>query len=119
MIGVSKRTIINYEKGTSSPQDHEIYANLASALECDENYIKTENENFITTAFAQYDKRETVQVQQILDQTSACLPGVVYRMKTKWHFFMKSSACTLILKCVPRNLPQTDTRKTTPSNQSL
>ena len=53
MIGVSKRTIINYEKGTSYPQDHEIYAKLASALECDENYIKTENENFITTAFTQ------------------------------------------------------------------
>lgn len=75
MIGVSKRTIINYEKGTSYPQDHEIYAKLASALECDENYIKTENENFITTAFAQYGTRGAAQAQQILDQTAAMFAG--------------------------------------------
>ena len=75
MIGVSKRTIINYEKGTSYPQDHEIYAKLASALECDENYIKTENENFITTAFTQYGTRGAAQAQQILDQTAAMFAG--------------------------------------------
>ena len=75
MIGVSKRTIINYEKGTSYPQDHEIYAKLAYALECDENYIKTENETFITTAFAQYGTRGIVQAQKILDQTAAMFAG--------------------------------------------
>lgn len=76
MIGVSKRTIINYEKGTSYPQDHEIYAKLASALECDENYIKTENETFITTAaFTQYGTRGIAQAQKILDQIAAMFAG--------------------------------------------
>ncbi len=75
LIGVSKRTIINYEQGTSYPQDHEMYSKLAMALHCDENYIKTENEDFITTASAQYGRRGAAQAQQILDQTAAMFAG--------------------------------------------
>ena len=75
MIGVSKRTIINYEQGTRYPQDHEIYAKLANALNCDENYLKTENEEFITTASEQYGLRGASQAQQILDQTAAMFAG--------------------------------------------
>ena len=75
MIGVSKRTIINYEQGTRYPQDHEIYAKLANALGCDENYLKTENEEFITTASEQYGLRGASQAQQILDQTAAMFAG--------------------------------------------
>lgn len=75
MIGVSKRTIINYESGMSYPQDHDVYARLAKALDCDENYIKTEDEEFITSASAQYGKRGAVQAQQILEQTAAMFAG--------------------------------------------
>jgi transcriptional regulator with XRE-family HTH domain len=75
LIGVSKRTIINYEQGTSYPQDHDTYAKLASALECDENYIKTENEDFITTASSQYGSRGAAQAQMIIDQTAAMFAG--------------------------------------------
>ena len=75
MIGVSKRTIINYEQGTRYPQDHEIYAKLANALDCDENYLKTENEEFITTVSEQYGLRGASQAQQILDQTAAMFAG--------------------------------------------
>ena len=38
-------------------------------------YIKTENESFITTAFAQYGTRGAAQAQQILDQTAAMFAG--------------------------------------------
>lgn len=75
LIGVSKRTIINYEKGISYPQDREIYTKLASTLNCDENYIKTENEDFITTASEQYGSRGAAQAQKILDQTAAMFAG--------------------------------------------
>ena len=44
LIGVSARTIQNYESGVSYPKTHEIYAKLANALGCNENYIKTEDE---------------------------------------------------------------------------
>lgn len=75
MIGKSKRTIINYESGVSYPQDHDVYARLAKALGCDENYIKTEDEEFITNASAQYGTRGASQAQQILQQTAAMFAG--------------------------------------------
>lgn len=75
LIGVSYRTIQNYESGVSYPKSHEVYAKLANALGCDENYIKTEDEEFITNASAQYGTRGATQAQQILEQTAAMFAG--------------------------------------------
>lgn len=75
LIGVSARTIQNYESGVSYPKAHEIYAKLANALGCNENYIKTEDEEFITNASAQYGTSGTSQAQQILEQTAAMFAG--------------------------------------------
>lgn len=75
MIGVSTRTIQNYEAGVSYPKAHELYAKLANALGCDENYIKTEDEEFITNASSQYGTRGASQAQQILQQTAAMFAG--------------------------------------------
>ena len=75
LIGVSARTIQNYESGVSYPKAHEIYAKLANALGCNENYIKTEDEEFITNASAQYGTRGASQAQQILEQTAAMIAG--------------------------------------------
>ncbi len=75
LIGVSYRTIQNYESGVSYPKSHEVYAKLADALGCDENYIKTEDEDFITSASVQYGKRGESQAQQILAQTAAMFAG--------------------------------------------
>ena len=68
LVGVSIRTVINYEKGSCYPKSHEIYAKLA-------NYLKTEDEDFITTASEQYGSRGAAQAQQILDQTAAMFAG--------------------------------------------
>ena len=75
LVGVSIRTVINYEKGSCYPKSHEIYAKLADILECDENYLKTEDEDFITTASEQYGSRGAAQAQQILDHTAAMFAG--------------------------------------------
>ena len=75
LIGVSARTIQNYESGVSYPKAHEIYSKLANALGCNENYIKTEDEEFITNASAQYGTRGASQAQQILEQTAALFAG--------------------------------------------
>ncbi len=75
LIGVSTRTIQNYEAGVSYPKAHELYAKLANALGCDENYIKTEDEEFITSASSQYGTRGASQAQQILQQTAAMFAG--------------------------------------------
>ena len=75
LIGVSARTIQNYESGVSYPKAHEIYAKLANALGCNENYIKTEDEEFITNASAQHGTRGASQAQQILEQTAAMFAG--------------------------------------------
>lgn len=46
MLGVSLRTITNYEKGESYPKQREIYGKMAEILGVDINYLLTENEEF-------------------------------------------------------------------------
>lgn len=50
MLGVSLRTITNYEKGESYPKQREIYGKMAEILGVDINYLLTENEEFYINA---------------------------------------------------------------------
>lgn len=74
-INVSTRTVQNYEAGISYPKQREIYQKLALALDCDQNYLMTEEEAFITEATAQFGNRGTKQAQAILEQTAAMFAG--------------------------------------------
>ena len=73
-IGVTMRTMRNYEKGTSYPKDRSIYFKLADFFGVDVNYFLTENEEFITAA-ASYGKKGQVQAQVILEQATALFAG--------------------------------------------
>jgi transcriptional regulator with XRE-family HTH domain len=74
-IGVTKRTLANYEGGTSYPQDRKVYFKLAEYFDVDVNYFLTENEEFLTLAAEGYGKRGQEQANHILEQASALFAG--------------------------------------------
>lgn len=74
-LGVSLRTLQNYETGNSSPHKQEVYQKLAELFGCNLDYLLTSNESFILDASAQYGARGAKQAQAILDQTAALFAG--------------------------------------------
>jgi len=74
-VGITKRTIINYENGNSYPQDRKVYFKLAEYFDVDVNYFLTENEEFLTLAAEGYGKRGQEQANHILEQASALFAG--------------------------------------------
>ena len=74
-IGVTRQTVMNYEKGISYPQDRNIYIKLAEQFGVNTNYLLTENEEFLTAAAEQFGKRGQVQAEEILEQAAALFAG--------------------------------------------
>lgn len=65
MLGVSLRTITNYEKGESYPKQREIYGKMAEILGVDINYLLTENEEFYIRANEKYGATGTQQAESL------------------------------------------------------
>ena len=57
LAGVGLRTITNYEKGTTYPQNREVYSVLAQILGCDADYLHNEGDDFIAMAGQEYGYR--------------------------------------------------------------
>jgi len=74
-VGVTRRTLINYEGGTSYPQDRNIYIKLADFFKVDVNYFLTEDEEFITAAAESFGAKGQAQAQLILEQAAALFAG--------------------------------------------
>lgn len=74
-IGVSLRTITNYETGGRYPKQREIYRKIADALEVDVNYLLTENETFIVYAHEEYGSKGMQQAQRLLAEVRGLFSG--------------------------------------------
>jgi len=74
-VGITRRTLINYENGNSYPQDRNVYFKLAEYFNVNVNYFLTENEEFLTLAAESYGKRGQEQANHILEQASALFAG--------------------------------------------
>lgn len=74
-IGVSLRTITNYETGGRYPKQREIYRKIADALEVDVNYLLTENETFIVYAREEYGSKGMQQAQRLLAEVRGLFSG--------------------------------------------
>lgn len=74
-LGVSLRTITNYETGGRYPKQREIYKKLADVLQVDINYLLTENETFIVYAHEQYGNRGMQQAQRLLAEVRGLFSG--------------------------------------------
>lgn len=74
-IGVSLRTITNYESGERYPKKREVYYKLADVLKVDVNYLLTEDEEFLIDAEKQYGKRGAKQAKELLAEVSGLFAG--------------------------------------------
>lgn len=74
-IGVSLRTITNYETGKMYPKKRELYTVLADVLKLDVNYLLTEDEDFTLQAHEQYGYRGAKQAEELINQMGALFAG--------------------------------------------
>lgn len=75
MTGVTKRTVRNWETEGKYPRNQALYAKLARALGCNEEYLRGEQELFLTKAAEEYGTRGQQQAQAFLDSTRAMFAG--------------------------------------------
>ena len=75
LLGVSTRTIASYESCNSYPRRQEMYDKLAEVLGVSVDYLRTENDAFLTEAAEQFGRRGQLQAQEILEQTAQLFAG--------------------------------------------
>lgn len=74
-IGVSLRTVTNYESGETYPKKREIYHRIADVLKVDVNYLLTEDEEFILEAEKRYGSRGAKQAKALAAEVSGLFAG--------------------------------------------
>ena len=73
--GISRRTIQNYELGTSLPKKRETYRILAGALDIDESVLLDENVDFVLRANEQYGSHAMRQAMDLVADVRALWAG--------------------------------------------
>lgn len=74
-LGVSLRTVTNYETGDRYPKKRELYKKIADVLDVDVNYLLTEDEDFITGAGEKYGATGARQAQELLSEVTGLFAG--------------------------------------------
>ncbi len=73
--GVSLRTYISYEQEGRYPRKREVYSSLAEFFSVDQNYLLTEDEEFVTAAGEQYGSRGKRQAEDLVAELSGMFAG--------------------------------------------
>ena len=74
-LGITRKMITLYEKGTSLPRTREAYMKIADFFGVDVNYLLTEDENFVVQATEKYGARGKKQAQDLVDGISGLFAG--------------------------------------------
>lgn len=74
-LGITRKMITLYEKGTSLPRTREAYKKIADFFDVDVNYLLTEDENFVVQATEKYGARGKKQAQDLVDGISGLFAG--------------------------------------------
>lgn len=74
-LGVSLRTITNYESGERYPKKREIYYKLAKLFHTEENYFLNEDEDFLLTAAEKYGSKGAKQARELMEEVSGLFAG--------------------------------------------
>lgn len=74
-LGVSLRTITNYESGERYPKKREIYYKLAELFHTEENYFLNEDEDFLLTAVEKYGSKGAKQARELMEDVSGLFAG--------------------------------------------
>jgi len=101
-VGISKRTLINYEKGASHPQDRNVYFKLADFFDVDVNYFLTENEEFLAKAAERFGKKGQDQARALLEDATALFTGGELSEEDKLGFLHDIQAAYLMSKDIAR-----------------
>ena len=75
LAGVGLKTITNYEKGTTYPQNREVYGILARILGCDADYLHNEGDDFIAMAGQEYGYRGKKGAERLLKEIRGAFSG--------------------------------------------
>lgn len=74
-VGIARRTYISYEQEGRYPRKRDVYAKLAETLNCDVNYLMTEDEEFVTGVGEQYGSRGKRQAEELVAELSGMFAG--------------------------------------------
>lgn len=74
-IGVSVRTVTNYETGDRYPKKRELYKKLAQVLNVELNYLLTEDEEFVFEAESLHGSRGKKQAKKLIESISGLFAG--------------------------------------------
>lgn len=74
-LGVSLRTITNYETGGRYPKQREMYRRIADILNVDINYLLTEDESFIVYTQEQIGSQGMEDAHRILTELRGLFAG--------------------------------------------
>ena len=68
-------TISNYESGKTYPKKREVYDTLATILDISTDYLRNENEEFVTEATEKYGYRGKQQANQLVQEIGGLFAG--------------------------------------------
>lgn len=74
-LGVSLRTISNYESGERYPKKREVYYKLAELFHTEESYFLNEGEEFMLAAAKEYGAKGAKQARELVDEVSGLFSG--------------------------------------------
>lgn len=75
LAGLGLKTITNYEKGSTYPQNREVYRKLAEILGIDVDYLHNENDDFLESASKKYGCRGKKQAELLLEEMGGLFAG--------------------------------------------
>ena len=75
LAGISKRTVIYYERGQTYPQNRLVYRKLADALGVDADYLRNENDEFVASAMTAYGSRGRRQAEELMNDVTGLFAG--------------------------------------------
>lgn len=75
VVGVSLRTVRGWEAEGRYPKQREIYSKLATALDCEIDYLLSEKEAFITEASTQFGSRGERDAKELVSELTGLFAG--------------------------------------------
>ena len=74
--GLGLKTITNYEKGTTYPQDRRVYSVLAEILGTSADYLHNENDDFVSMAGKEFGYRGRAGAEKLVGELTGLFAGV-------------------------------------------
>lgn len=75
MLGVSVRSLSNYENGLRFPKHKETYEKLSHIFQVDYNYLLDENSAFVNQAYQEYGTQGKDEAFSLLNNLTALFAG--------------------------------------------